>query len=92
MALIWAISSRLAAADKELRNLKIGQQISWTLTPDGDLQRLTWEVSRRETRTYDRSGTGFKMSSEMQQGDWVNSLMKGAVGGSFVASAKDAGV
>lgn len=34
--------SQLAASDKELRNLKIGQQLSWTLTPDGDLQRLTW--------------------------------------------------
>lgn len=84
--------SRLAASDKELRNLKIGQQLSWTLTADGDLQRLTWEVSRRETRTYDRTANGFKMSSEMQQGDWVNSLLKGTVGGSFVASAKEAGL
>ena len=84
--------SRLAASDKELRNLKIGQQLSRTLTADGDLQRLTWEVSRRETRTYDRTANGFKMSSEMQQGDWVNSLLKGTVGGSFVASAKEAGL
>lgn len=38
------------------------------------------EVSRRETRTYDRTANGFKMSSEMQQGDWVNSLLKGTVG------------
>ena len=63
-----------------------------TLSAEGDLQRLTWEVSRRETRTYDRTATGFKMSSEMQQGDWVNSRIKGTVGGSFVASAKDAGL
>ncbi len=28
----------------------------------------------------------------MQQGDWVNSLLKGTVGGSFVASAKEAGL
>jgi len=85
--------SQLAAADKELRNLKIGQQISWTLTADGDLQRLTWEMSRRETRTYDRTDSGaFKMSSEMQQGDWVNKVMKGTVGGSFVASAREAGL
>ncbi len=32
--------TQLAAADKELRNLKIGQQLS-TLTADGELQRLT---------------------------------------------------
>jgi murein DD-endopeptidase len=84
--------SRLAAADKDLRNLKIGQQISWTLTEQGDLQRLTWEVSRRETRTYDRTDNGFKKSSEMLQGEWVNNLIKGTVGGSFVTSAKDAGL
>lgn len=84
--------SQLAASDKELRNLKIGQQISWTLTDKGDLQRLTWEMSRRETRTYDRTANGFKMSSEMQQGEWVNSAIKGTVGGSFVASARDAGL
>ena len=85
--------SQLAAVDKDLRNLKIGQQISWTLTPEGELQRLTWEMSRRETRTYDRQASGgFKMSSEIAQGDWVNSVMKGTVGGSFVASAKEAGL
>jgi len=85
--------SQLAASDKELRNLKIGQQISWTLTDSGDLQRLTREVSRRETRTYDRAENGFKMTSEMQQGDWVNSAIKGTLsGGSFVASAREAGL
>ncbi|STD21392.1 peptidase M23 [Enterobacter asburiae] len=84
--------SQLAAADKDLRNLKIGQQLSWTLTADGDLQRLTWEMSRRETRTYDRTANGFKMTSEMQKGDWVNSVLKGTVGASFVSSARDAGL
>ncbi|WP_108701602.1 murein DD-endopeptidase MepM [Phytobacter sp. SCO41] len=84
--------SQLAAADKDLRNMKIGQQISWTLTADGDLQRMTWEVSRRETRTYDRVDGGFKMTSAIQEGDWVNSVLKGTVGGSFVSSAKETGL
>ncbi|KYF18430.1 peptidase, partial [Salmonella enterica subsp. enterica serovar Typhimurium] len=44
--------SRLAASVKELRNLKIGQLLSLSLTADGYLLRLTWVVSRRETRTY----------------------------------------
>lgn len=84
--------SQLAQADKELRNLKIGQQLSWTLTDAGELQRLTWEISRRETRTYDRTANGFKMSSEMQQGDWVNTVFKGSVNGSFISSAQEAGL
>ncbi len=53
----------LSDANRDLRNLKIGQQISWTLNDAGDLQRLTWEKSRRETYTYDRSGNGFKSSA-----------------------------
>jgi len=84
--------STLANVDKDLRNLKIGQQISWTLTPEGELQRLTWEMSRRETRTYDRVDGGFKMRSEIAEGDWVNNVIKGTVGGSFVSSAKEAGL
>ncbi|MDO2033985.1 LysM peptidoglycan-binding domain-containing protein, partial [Escherichia coli] len=50
--------AQLSPADKELRNLKIGQQLSWPLTADGDLQSLTWEMSRRETRTYTRVDNG----------------------------------
>ncbi|WP_053115910.1 murein DD-endopeptidase MepM [Winslowiella iniecta] len=84
--------NQLANADKDLRNLKIGQQISWTLTDDGQLQRMTWEMSRRETRTYDRSGNGFKASSEMQQGEWKNSVLNGSLNGSFVSSARKAGL
>ncbi len=53
---------------------------------------LTWEMSRRETRTYNRVANGFKMSSELQKGDWVNNVLKGTVGASFVSSARDAGL
>lgn len=84
--------SQVAAIDKELRNLKIGQQLSWTLTDSGDLQRLTWEVSRRETRTYDRAGNIFKLSTALQQGEWVNHVLMGTVGGSFITSARQAGL
>ncbi|BDH45447.1 murein DD-endopeptidase MepM [Salmonella enterica subsp. enterica serovar Choleraesuis] len=84
--------SQLANVDKDLRGMKIGQQLSWTLTADGDLQRLTWEMSRRETRTYDRVGNGFKMTKETQQGDWTNSVLSGRVNGSFVDSARAAGL
>ncbi|MBK0000258.1 MULTISPECIES: murein DD-endopeptidase MepM [Erwiniaceae] len=84
--------TQLVKSDKDLRNLQIGQQLSWTLTDDGQLQRLTWEVSRRETRTYDRSGDSFKSSAEMQKGEWKNNVLSGEVNGSFVTSAKAAGL
>lgn len=84
--------SQLVKTDNDLRNLQVGQQLSWTLTDDGQLQRLSWEMSRRETRTYDRVDNGFKMSSEMQKGEWKNSVLSGEVNGSFVTSAQRAGL
>lgn len=82
----------LSEANRDLRNLKIGQQISWTLNDAGDLQRLTWEKSRRETYTFDRSGSTFKSTLETLQGDWKDSVIKGQLNGSFVTSAKAAGL
>lgn len=84
--------NQLVKVDKDLRNLQIGQQLSWTLTDDGQLQRLTWEASRRETRTYDRSGNTFKSSAAVQQGEWQNNVLSGTVAGSFVTSARNAGL
>ena len=84
--------SQLVKVDKDLRNLRVGQQLSWTLTDDGQLQRLTWEASRRETRTYDRSGDTFKPSSEVLKGEWSNRVLSGTVNGSFVTSARQAGL
>lgn len=84
--------SLLASQNRDLRNLKIGQQLSWTLTEDGDLKRLTWEVSRRETRTYERVGNSFKETKETQKGEWRNSVLSGKLNGSFVSSASAAGL
>ncbi len=84
--------SQLAQQFPQLRNLKIGQQISWTLTDAGELQRLTWEMSRRETRTYDRVGNNFKESIANLAGEWKNASLTGEVNGSFVNSARAAGL
>lgn len=82
----------LAQQNPALRNLKIGQSISWTLTAEGDLQRLTWDVSRRETRTYDRVNGGFKESIANMTGEWRNTTLTGQLNGSFVTSARAAGL
>ncbi|OIV47557.1 murein DD-endopeptidase MepM [Sodalis sp. TME1] len=82
----------LAQKNPALRNLKIGQSLSWTLTAEGDLQRLTWDVSRRETRTYDRVNGGFKESIANMTGEWRNTTLTGQLNGSFVTSARAAGL
>lgn len=84
--------SQLANQNQDLRNLKVGQQLAWTVNEVGDLQRLTWEMSRRETRVYDRTDNGFKETKETLQGEWRNSVVNGTLNGSFVTSAKAAGL
>lgn len=84
--------TQLAQQFPQLRNLKIGQQISWTLNDAGELQRLTWEMSRRETHTYDRVNGNFKESVANQAGEWRNTTLVGKVDGSFVNSARSAGL
>ncbi|MGL9750931.1 MAG: murein DD-endopeptidase MepM [Symbiopectobacterium sp.] len=84
----------LLLADKhdDLSNLKIGQQLSWSVNDDGELQSLTWQISRRETRIYERGDNGFKERIEMQKGEWHNRVINGRLRGSFVQSAKAAGL
>lgn len=83
----------LAGSDKMLRNLQIGQTLSWTMTADGQLKSVTWEISRRETRTYERTEKGgFTMKQVLQKGEWKNSVLTGEVNGSFASSARRAGL
>jgi len=88
MSDIAALADRNAA----LRNLKIGQQLTWTLDSDGALQTLTWQVSRRETRTYTRNGDVFREEIENVEGDWQNKVLIGRLDGSFASSAQAAGL
>ncbi|MBC8953136.1 murein DD-endopeptidase MepM [Xenorhabdus sp. PB62.4] len=75
-----------------LRNLGIGQSLSWSIDENGNLKTLTWDVSRRETRTYTREGDTFKETQEFQKGEWKNSVITGTIDGSFNGSALTAGL
>ncbi|MBE8595107.1 murein DD-endopeptidase MepM [Xenorhabdus sp. BG5] len=82
----------LANQYKSLRNLGIGQSLSWTTDDNGNLKTLTWDISRRETRVYTREGDTFKQTQEFQKGEWKNSVITGTVDGSFNNSALVAGL
>lgn len=84
--------SALAKQNPALRNLKIGQTLSWVVNEAGELQQLTWEVNRRETRTYNLVNGNFKEAVESQQGEWKNKVVTGTLNGSFVNSARAAGL
>ncbi|AWH87465.1 murein DD-endopeptidase MepM [Limnobaculum parvum] len=82
----------LADKNSALANLKIGQQLSWVLDDDDVLQSLTWVVSRRETRVYERAENGFKETINTLKGEWKNSIVTGKMDGSFLVSARAAGL
>lgn len=82
----------LTNKNSALANLKIGQQLNWTLSDDGNLQSLTWAVSRRETRTYQRNDNGFAETIDSLKGEWKNNVLTGTLDGSFVSSARSAGL
>ncbi|MDC9592985.1 murein DD-endopeptidase MepM [Xenorhabdus sp. IM139775] len=82
----------LANQYKVLRNLGIGQSLSWTTDDNGNLKTLTWDISRRETRVYTREGDTFNETQEFQKGEWKNSVITGTVDGSFNNSALIAGL
>ncbi|GAA0515723.1 murein DD-endopeptidase MepM [Tatumella terrea] len=83
----------LVASDKDLRNLNVGQNLSWSLNTEGQLQSLSWEISRRETRNYERDARGgFTMTPSVQKGVWQDTVLQGAVKGSFGASVQKAGL
>lgn len=84
----------LANQHKVLRNLNIGQTLNWTLTANGELESLTWDVSRRETRIYTRVGNTntFKEVKELEKGVWTNNVVQGSINGSFANSARQAGL
>ncbi|MBC8949503.1 murein DD-endopeptidase MepM [Xenorhabdus sp. TS4] len=82
----------LANQYKSLRNLGIGQSLSWITDDNGNLKTLTWDISRRETRVYTREGDIFNETQEFQKGEWKNSVITGTVDGSFNSSALIAGL
>lgn len=82
----------LANKNRALANLKIGQQLNWVLDDEGSLQSLSWVVSRRETRTYQRTENGFVEAVDTLKGEWKNAVITGTLDGSFVSSARSAGL
>lgn len=77
-----------------MRNLQIGQTLSWELNKDGELQTLTWIISQRETRVYIRQGNSstFNEEKQIRQGVWADKIIQGKINGNFTSSAVNAGL
>ncbi|WP_063655577.1 murein DD-endopeptidase MepM [Candidatus Arsenophonus triatominarum] len=84
----------LSNQHRALRNLQIGQTLSWELNKDGELQILTWIISQRETRVYTRQGASstFNEKKQIRQGVWADKVIQGKINGNFTSSAVNSGL
>uniref|UniRef100_A0A1A9UKK9 LysM domain-containing protein n=1 Tax=Glossina austeni TaxID=7395 RepID=A0A1A9UKK9_GLOAU len=84
--------ANLAKQYKNLKNLKIGQYISWEINSEGNLNKFVWEVSSKEIRTYERiDRITFVEKVSNISGKWKNVILQGYLNDSFINSAYTSG-
>ncbi|MCX8728770.1 murein DD-endopeptidase MepM [Gilliamella sp. B2969] len=83
---------QLTTKFKQLANLRIGQQVSWTTDDDHNLQSFTWTISSNNIRIYEKSGDKFIESSETAEAVPENVVVKGEIKANFVADARKSGL
>ena len=77
---------------KQLANLRIGQQVSWTTDDSHNLQSFSWIISSNNIRIYEKSGNKFIESSETVEVVPQDVVIKGDIKTSFVADARKSGL
>ncbi|MCO6553346.1 MAG: murein DD-endopeptidase MepM [Gilliamella sp.] len=82
----------LTSKFKQLANLRIGQQISWTTDDNHNLQTFSWTISSNNIRIYEKSGDKFVESSETVEAVPQDIVIKGDIKSSFVADARKSGL
>ncbi len=83
---------QLTSQFKQLANLRIGQQVSWTTDDDHNLLNFSWTISTNNIRIYEKSGDKFVESSDLAEGVSQNVTIQGEIKSSFVADARKSGL
>jgi murein DD-endopeptidase len=83
---------QLTTKYKQLANLRIGQQISWTTDDDHNLKSFNWTISSNNIRIYEKSGDKFVESSETEEAVSQEVILKGEIKTNFIADARKIGL
>ncbi|MWN90319.1 murein DD-endopeptidase MepM [Gilliamella sp. Pra-s65] len=83
---------QLTTKFKQLANLRIGQQVSWTTDDNHNLQTFSWTISSNNIRIYEKSGDKFVESSETVEAVPQDIVIKGEIKNSFVSDARKSGL
>lgn len=82
----------LTSQYKQLANLRIGQQISWSVDAEHNLLSFNWVISNNNTRIYERVDGKFTERVETREGEWKQFNVSGEIDSSFIADAKNLGL
>lgn len=82
----------LTKQHKQLTNLRIGQQIAWTMDDENNLTSFNWTVSNNNIRAFSRNGDQFIENVEQRTSVWKTVAISGIINSSFVADAKRVGL
>lgn len=77
---------------KQLSNLRIGQQISWTVDHEHNLKSFSWIISNNNIRIYEKENDNFIEHIETREGVWKPFRVKGQIDSNFVIDAKKLGL
>lgn len=77
---------------KQLANLRIGQQISWSVDNEHNLKNFNWIISNNNIRIYERDGDKFLEKTETREGIWKPFSVSGEIGSNFVVDARNIGL
>lgn len=74
----------IVAQFPNLKNLSEGEQFYWTVTKDGELDYLDWQVSEREDCIYTRQADGqYKEQTIKSKSVWKTDIIQGEINGSL---------
>lgn len=77
---------------KQLTNLRIGQQISWTVDTEHNLKSFNWIISNNNIRIYEKVNDNFVERIETREGIWKPFNAQGLIDSNFVVDAKKQGL
>lgn len=77
---------------KQLTNLRIGQQISWTVDNEHNLKSFSWIISNNNMRIYEKVNNKFVERLETREGIWKPYNAQGQIETSFVVDARKQGL
>ncbi|UXI02093.1 murein DD-endopeptidase MepM [Photobacterium sp. TY1-4] len=83
---------RLIAVNRSIQNLRVGQQLEWSVDDDGRVKELSIKRSAKLTDSFTLTAKGYQFKQLEESGELKPVVLTGRISGSFYQSARAAGL